>query len=122
MAVCAHVILLRLPCLRKNVFRKQSCYCFAAAMRSALTAALSGKLNDRIQPDEAQKNDAFSFPCLSGPEKPDGRDDAAAFERLSLADAALLAGSAPNAVHLADGSLAVRSVYVCKSGRKFEAP
>lgn len=76
-------------------------------MRSALTAALSGKLDEKVPAENGVKNDPYSFPCLSGTREQVFEDPNAAFERLSLENARLLAGSAPNAVLLPNGSLAV---------------
>ena len=57
--------------------------------------------------EDVIKADPFSFPCLSGPSEQGAEDPAEAFEKLRLSDARLLAGSAPTAVLLPDGSLAV---------------
>lgn len=79
--------------------------------RSALTAALSSKPGDVALPDGGTKSDNFSFPCLSPTAKATqdsaAEDLDAGFERLKLSDARSLAGSASQAITLADGSLAV---------------
>ena len=78
--------------------------------RSALTAALvDGAAAPAAPPPLAL--DAASFPCLSTGAAPadaggDAVADLAGFERLGVNDA--LAGSAPTAALLADGSAAVR--------------
>ena len=94
-----------------------------AANRSALTAALAG---DAPADDGAAaapfRLDASSFPCLAardGAAPADAGGDAVAdlagFERLTLRGVAL-AGSAPTAALLADGSAAV-SVCLWGGGR-----
>lgn len=78
-------------------------------MRSALTAALSGKPEERAPAEGAAKTDTSSFPCLDGTGVNNDSDVLPAFERLNISEARLLPGSAPNAVLLSDGTPAVRS-------------
>ena len=79
---------------------------------SALTAALSGKRSDAtssVVDDFAKHTDSFSFPCLDrkGKESTSGVDDVThELEKASL-KGQTIAGSAPTAVILSDGSVAV---------------
>ena len=79
---------------------------------SALTAALSGKQTDAtpsISEDAAKHTDSFSFPCLdrNGKQPTSGLDDVTQeLERSSLKGHGI-AGSAPTAVVLPNGSVAV---------------
>lgn len=81
---------------------------------SALTAALSGKHSEATPSaiDESAKHtDSFSFPCLdrNGNESSSGVDDVTSeLGRASLKGQSI-AGSAPTAVVLPNGSVAVRS-------------
>lgn len=65
-------------------------------MKSALTAALSGAPASVPAPAESNV-DAFSFPCLTDKADQKVEDLAAGVERLDLAKASQLAGSAPTA-------------------------
>jgi hypothetical protein len=84
--------------------------------RSALTAALAG--DGPGAGARPLKLDAVAFPCLaSGAAPADAGGDAVAdlatgFDRASLG-ATVLAGSAPTATLLADGSAAVREEGEC---------
>lgn len=81
---------------------------------SALTAALSGKQSDAtpsVAEEAAKHTDSFSFPCLdrNGKQSISGLDNVAQeLERSSLKDHGI-AGSAPTAVVLPNGSVAVSS-------------
>ncbi len=79
---------------------------------SALTAALSGKQRDAtpsVSDDTAKHTDSFSFPCLdrNGKQSNNGVDDIThELEKASL-KGQVIAGSAPTAVVLPNGSIAV---------------
>lgn len=79
---------------------------------SALTAALSGKQSDSVPPvseDTAKHSESFSFPCLDRNNKhtANGLDDITQeLSRASLKSQSI-AGSAPTAVVLPNGSIAV---------------
>ena len=79
---------------------------------SALTAALSGKHTEAtpsVTDDSAKHTDSFSFPCLdrNGKESTSGIDDVTnELGRASLKGQSI-AGSAPTAVILPNGSVAV---------------
>ena len=79
---------------------------------SALTAALSGKQSDAVPgaSDEAAKHtESFSFPCLVRSRKQTayGLDDVAEELGKSSLKGQSIAGSAPTAVVLPNGSIAV---------------
>ena len=83
-----------------------------ATSKSALTAALAGPPGEAGIPDGSPiRLDAASFPCLAAAEAGAGEDTVGAlvtgFERVGLRGDQL-AGSAPTATLLPDGSLAVR--------------
>lgn len=79
---------------------------------SALTAALSGKQSESVSAtsdDAAKHTESFSFPCLdrNGKQTAYGLDDVTAeLGKSSLKDQ-VIAGSAPTAVVLPNGSIAV---------------
>ena len=90
---------------------------------SALTAALSGKQSDAtpsIIDETAKHTDSFSFPCLdrNGKQSTSGIDDITS----ELAKASLkgqaIAGSAPTAVILPNGSIAVSCFDAVGNRRK----
>ena len=82
---------------------------------SALTAALSGKQRTESPPeaahtDTANKSDSFSFPCLDRIRASTGAVDDVTHElEKSSLKGQTIAGSAPTAVLLPNGSIAVSS-------------
>ena len=79
---------------------------------SALTAALSGKQNESVpaaSDDAAKHTESFSFPCLdrNGKQTAYGLDDVAEELGKSSLKGQSIAGSAPTAVVLPNGSIAV---------------
>lgn len=75
--------------------------------KSALTAALSGKPEPSAPAvPKSGYSDGFSFPCLSNRTEAAADESSDRFDELAV-HSKLLAGSAPVAVHLANGSLAV---------------
>ena len=79
---------------------------------SALTAALSGKQSESVpvaSDDAAKHTDSFSFPCLdrNGKQTTYGVDDVTAELGKSSLKGQSIAGSAPTAVVLPNGSIAV---------------
>ena len=82
-----------------------------SGIKSALTAALSGKGSSKPPSDKkTSSTDAFSFPCLgaaSGANKE--AELASQFDKLNVRSQSI-AGSAPTAVLLRNGSVAVSKV------------
>lgn len=75
---------------------------------SALTAALSGKRSEAVGPadDSARRTDSFSFPCLDHGDANNIDDITRELGKASLKGQSI-AGSAPTAVLLPNGSIAV---------------
>ena len=75
---------------------------------SALTAALSGKRSEAVTPadDSARHTDSFSFPCLDHGDANNIDDITRELGKASLKSQSI-AGSAPTAVLLPNGSIAV---------------
>jgi hypothetical protein len=84
--------------------------------KSALSAALRGNAPAAEEAPRQPKSDTFSFPCLGGAENDTVSELASNFQA-GVNMRGSLAGSAPTATLLSDGSVAVRGVLTWRVAR-----